>query len=204
MKTLYASIFTAAALWFLMFSPWTAPAIPFWPAMTASTLLLSALATIFCRQWLRDARPTWRGFFLGLGVAALLWCVFWVGDKAARFLFDFARPQVDMIYAMKGGVSPAIIAVLLLFIIGPAEEIFWRAYVQRNLAQRWGANRGFLAATAIYALVHIWSGNPMLVLAALVIGALWGLFYRLWPGQLFALIVSHAVWDTLAFVVAPF
>ena len=42
-----------------------------------------------------------------------------------------------------------------------------------------------------------------LVLAALVCSFVWGLAYRLWPKQLFALIVSHAVWDTLVFVVWP-
>lgn len=29
-----------------------------------------------------------------------------------------------------------VIALLLLFVIGPAEEIFWRGYVQRALRER--------------------------------------------------------------------
>ena len=68
--------------------------------------------------------------------------------------------------------------------------------------------RSFLSAamlmTAIvYALVHIWSFNFMLVMAALVAGAFWGLIYRLRPSLLPALIVSHAVWDALVFVILP-
>jgi membrane protease YdiL (CAAX protease family) len=43
----------------------------------------------------------------------------------------------------------------------------------------------------------------MLIMAAFVCGLVWGLVYRLWPKQLFALIVSHAVWDALVFVVWP-
>ena len=35
----------------------------------------------------------------------------------------------------------------------PAEEIFWRGYVQRTLSKRWNPNAGFVVATLIYALV---------------------------------------------------
>ena len=86
---------------------------------------------------------------------------------------------------------------------GPAEEIFWRGYVQNALSKRWSPNVGFIVTTLVYALVHIWSFNFMLVMAALVVGAIWGLAYRLYPQKLGALIVSHAVWDVAVFVVFP-
>ena len=38
---------------------------------------------------------------------------------------------------------------------------------------------------------------------ALVAGGVWGLLYRLRPSLLPALIVSHAVWDALVFVILP-
>ena len=43
----------------------------------------------------------WRGLFIGLALAIVLWGVFWVGDKVASWMFPFARPQVDTIYSMK-------------------------------------------------------------------------------------------------------
>ena len=43
----------------------------------------------------------------------------------------------------------------------------------------------------------------MLVMAALVVGAIWGLAYRLYPQKLGALIVSHAVWDVAVFIFFP-
>ena len=61
----------------------------------------------------------------------------------------------------------------------------------------------FAITAVIYALVHIWSFNFMLIMAALVAGLVWGLVYRLCPKALPALIVSHAVWDALIFVVLP-
>ena len=109
-----------------------------------------------------------------------------------------------MIYGMKSGTASALIGVLLLLVIGPAEEIFWRGYVQRRLSQRWNVNVGFVVTLALYTLIHLWSFNFMLLMAALVVGAFWGLLYRLRPQWLTALVISHAVWDACAFVFFPF
>ena len=95
----------------------------------------------------------------------------------------------------------------LLFVIGPAEELFWRGYVQRTLSRvltgKKAADIAFILTALVYALVHIWSFNFMLVMAALVAGAAWGFFYRLCPKALPALIISHALWDALVFVILP-
>lgn len=194
----------AAVLWFVMFSPWTAPKLNFWYAMTFSAVVLTTLATAFCREWMRDVRFSLREVAAGLGIAFVLWWVFWTGDKLSGLLFSFERPQVEMIYAMKHDTPDVVIALLLLLLIGPAEEIFWRGFVQRRMMQKWGMNIGFLLATACYTVVHIPSLNFMLIMAALVVGFCWGLIYRLFPRHLAALIVSHAVWDACAFVIFPF
>lgn len=204
MNQAWTAVGVAAVLWFVMFSPWTAPKLNFWYAMTFSAIVLTTLATAFCREWTRDVRFSLREVACGLGIAFVLWWVFWTGDKLSGLLFSFERPQVEMIYAMKHNTPDGIIALLLLLLIGPAEEIFWRGFVQRRMMQRWGANAGFLVATACYTAVHIPSFNFMLIMAALVVGFCWGLIYRLFPRHLAALIVSHAVWDACAFVVFPF
>jgi membrane protease YdiL (CAAX protease family) len=66
----------------------------------------------------------------------------------------------------------------------------------------WGDVRGFIAATLIYAGVHLFSFNLMLILAALVAGAFWGLLF-LWKRDLFLQITSHSVWSGVIFAVAP-
>ena len=122
-------------------------------------------------------------------------------------MFDFARPQVENVYSMKAGLPPWTIAILLLFLIGPAEEFFWRGYVQRTLGKllpgEHASDHAFLLTAAVYALVHVWSFNFMLVMAALTAGLVWGLVYRLRPAWLPALVVSHAVWDALVFIIIP-
>lgn len=203
MKKLVFTIVLAAVLWAVMFSPLTAPYVNFWWMMTASALTLSILSTCFNRGWWHAVRFGWGEVLAGVGIAAALWGIFWTGDKVSSWLFDFARPQVDLIYGMKEGESLWLLSLLMLVLIGPAEEIFWRGYVQRTLSARWSPDAGFAVTTLVYALVHAASCNFMLVMAAAVAGVMWGGLYRLFPRRLGAIIVSHAVWDVAVFVWFP-
>lgn len=203
MKKILFTVVVAFILWFVMFSPLTAPYVNFWWTMTASALILVTLATLFGGRWWRDFKFTGADVLAGLFIAVALWGVFWAGDKISQMIFNFARPQVDLIYGMKEGESPWLLTVLMLFIIGPAEEIFWRGYVQKRLSGRWNAIAGFVATTAIYALVHASSCNFMLTMTALDAGAVWGFIYYLYPQRLGVLIVSHALWDVAVFVWFP-
>lgn len=203
MKRLLFTILLAFVMWTVMFSPWTAPYVNFWWMMTASAVMLSLLATMFSPGWWRCVRISLREILLGVAIAAVLWCVFWIGDKISQLLFDFARPQVDTIYGMKDGESPWLLTVLMLFLIGPAEEIYWRGYVQKQLSAKWNPNMGFAVTTLVYAFVHAGSFNFMLTMAALVAGAVWGLLYRFFPERFTAIIISHAVWDVAVFIWFP-
>lgn len=203
MKKLCFTLVVAAVLWAVMFSPQTMPLINFWEMMAGSALMLAVLACLFDRSWLKESVWNPQSLFLGIALAAALWGVFWMGDKVAAWLFDFARPQVDMIYGLKESTNPLFLTLLLLLVTGPAEEIFWRGYVQRTISHRWNPNAGFAITTAVYALVHAASCNFMLIMAALVAGIVWGGLYRLFPRRLPVLIVSHAVWDAAVFVWFP-
>ena len=103
---------------------------------------------------------------------------------------------------MGEGTNKVFIFLLLFFVTGPGEEIFWRGFLQNRLMKRWGNSSGFLVATALYGGVHIFSGNLILILAAFVAGAFWGLLY-LWKKDLLAQITSHSFWSAVIFAVAP-
>lgn len=203
MKKLIFTLILATILWTVMFSPPTAPHVNFWWMMTGSACTLSLFASLFSPGWWKEVRITPANIGLGILIAATLWSIFWVGDKLSQLLFDFARPQVDIIYGMKDGESVWLLTALMLFLIGPAEEIFWRGYIQKQLSQRWNANIGFIVTTAVYALVHAGSCNFMLTMAALVAGFCWGLLYRLFPERFAAIIISHALWDVAVFIWFP-
>ena len=116
----------ATVLWGIMFSPWTSPYVNFWITMTISGMILTTYSLWADKTCLKGIKMSWVDVLLGIAIAVALWGVFWLGDKVSSWMFDFARPQVNNIYGMKEGENPWILSLLLLFIIGPAEEIFWR------------------------------------------------------------------------------
>lgn len=193
----------AAVLWTIMFSPWTAPHVNFWVMMTCSGIILTGISTLARHDWWKAVKLDWTNIALGVALATALWGVFWIGDKLSSLMFDFARPQVNLIYGMKEGENPWILTFLMLLIIGPAEEIFWRGFIQNSFSKRWSPNLGFIVTTLIYSLVHLSEFNFMLIMAALVAGLVWGLAYRFFPEKLGAIIISHALWDCAVFIWFP-
>lgn len=208
------SICLAAILWFVMFNPWMGLQSSFWIMMCGSSLILLGISFIF--GGFPPMKFDLKQIALGVGIAALLWGVFWVGDKLSSLLFGFARPQVDSVYALGEGSRLWLVGLQLFFITGPAEELFWRGYVQRKLVEVFdarcsgtflghsvGAAVAALVTLAAYTLIHIWSLNFMLIMAALVAGAAWGLLYWYKPEWLPALVLSHALWDAAVFAIFP-
>ena len=171
--------------------------------MTCSGATLTLYSTWASPGWWKDVRIGLSDILLGAGLAAAMWGVFWLGEFFSTLLFDFARPQVDTIYGMKEGENPLVLTLLMLFIIGPAEEIFWRGYIQKGLSKRWNPNWGFVVTTLVYSLVHLAKFNFMLIMAAAVAGLIWGLAYRFFPERLGAIIISHALWDCAVFIWFP-
>lgn len=193
----------AMGFWFLLFSPWTAGTVNFWAGMVVATGVLAGSALRLDRGRLADIyRLPPPHVYESLALSVGLYLAFLFGHVVAKQMFSFAGEQVGAVYMTRADAPEAVIAVLLLFWIGPAEEIFWRGFVQRRLAERYGGKKGWLLGVAVYTAVHIWSFNPMLLLAAMLCGLFWGaMFWRwrsVWPG-----IISHAVWDVVIFVVYP-
>ena len=153
--------------------------------------------------WWKDVRIDITNILIGVALAAVLWGVFWLGEHLSTAWFDFARPQVDSIYGMKEGENPLMLTLLMLLIIGPAEEIFWRGCIQNRISARWNPNVGFILTTLVYGLVHVSKFNFMLIMAAMVAGFVWGLAYRFFPEKIGAIIISHALWDCAVFIWFP-
>lgn len=197
------AIAAAALLWGIMFSPLTAPHINFWITMTGSGLVLIGISHILKDRWGgRRFNLAWGEVALGVASAAALWGVFWVCNGLSRMIFSFAGNQVGAIYDLRTGSNPWVVGAMLVAVIGPAEELFWRGTVQRAMEAKWGRVAAFFAATAAYTLVHIWSLNLMLIGAAAVCGGFWALMYT-WRRNLTAVLVSHCLWDVAVFLIFP-
>ena len=171
----------------------------FWIKIGLSVIAVSSYSFVWKRPVI-IVRP--RSLILGLASAAVLYGLFYAGDRLAPIILSGAQSQVGNIYSLGDGTNRFLIAMLLLFITGPGEEIFWRGFLQDELMRRLGPIPGYVVTTVVYAAVHVFSGNLMLILAALVAGAFWGLLY-LWKRDLCLQITSHSVWSAVIFAVLP-
>lgn len=203
MKALGLLLLSAAVGFFVLFSPWTKEAAAFWVLMPVMAVFLAA-ASLYLERGRLSEVYAFKFWHVAAGVvsALVLYGVFWLGYFVSTRVLPFAGGQVESIYMIRAGQNPWVIAALLVLIIGPAEEIFWRGFVQRRFSKRYGVIAGFLMATALYALVHIWSMNFMLLAAAAICGGFWGLLFA-FTGRLWPCIISHAIWDVVIFILLP-
>jgi hypothetical protein len=207
MKQTWGLTLLAAGLFVPLFVTRGVGWLDFWWWMAANLAILLALAVGLDAGWraaLLDDLKRGAPIKIGIGLlsALVLYGVFIVGNLLARQIFSFAGRGIADVYAFKGQVDPWRIALLMILIIGPGEELFWRGFVQRRLQNEIGFWGGFLAATAAYTLIHLGSGNLMLVLAAGVCGLFWGGLYGR-TRSLLINVISHTAWDIAIFLLLP-
>ena len=165
----------------------------FWERMTLTGFILGNLA-LANEPELRRSRLRLLDIAQGLGSAAILYNLFTVGDAIARRLLPRGSAEIQDIYALRRVAPKEEIALRLATVIAPAEELFWRGFVQRRA--------GGVAAAAAYGGAHLVTGNATLIGAATVAGIYWGLLRRLGM-RMPALITSHIAWDVWIFLLAP-
>jgi len=199
----FGGLVLATTWWFVLFSPWTAPVVRFWWAMMFATgSLLAYSAWLLRGQWRELLRWDWRSVLLGFGSAVALYGLFRVGQLLLLAIAPESQQAIAAVYRHRQEAPLWLLALLLAFWIAPAEEIFWRGVLQRWLQGRLRRIAALLLATLLYTLVHAWSGNLPLLLAAFTAGLLWGALFA-WTGSLVPGILSHALWDVLMFVLVP-
>ncbi len=198
-KPVAGTVLLAAVLWFITFYlDWGV----FWFKISVSALLLAALSFLLQPRGTFRFSLNLKTIGLGLFSAILLYLIFWAGKSVSTMIFPFAGDQIGAIYGKGEGTPVWVIALLLFFVTGPCEEIYWRNFLQKKLMLRFGGLGGWLLATLLYAGVHIWSFNFMLTGAAAVAGAFWGaMYWRL--KDISPVIISHAIWSTFIFAVMP-
>jgi len=194
----------AFLLWFITF--YLKPA-NFWFLMGFSTFLLLIFVFVSDKKIFFKLKPGPKSFFYGLLSAILLYSVFYIGNLFLKYIATFnllknRKIFIENIYANKGNFSPIFISLLIIFPIAFGEEIFWRGFLQKNLSNIIGKWKALFVTVFFYSMVHVFSLNPILMLAALVCGGFWGVLY-LYTKDIKIVLISHIIWDLIIFVIFP-
>lgn len=192
--TLIAGLVVAAAAWGFLFGPWRRG---FWERAAVAGAAIGLYALVAQRDLLGDLlRPAPTDVAIGVVAAAVLYAIFWAGDRVLGVLVPGMAAEVHSLYAARASSGSRRLPVpAVLVLVGTCEELFWRGYVQDRT--------GLVAALVGYAAVHLWERKAVLVLAAVVGGAFWAVLFA-WRDTLVAPIVSHALWDLAVVVWFPF
>jgi membrane protease YdiL (CAAX protease family) len=201
-----------SALAVLMFSPMFVlhqlGVFDFWWWMTTNLLVLLTICFITDWEYLyllsKDfSEGILKKTGIGLLSAVFLYILFFMGNYLSRKWFDFAGSGIENVYKFKGDATGIRIALLMIFVIGPGEELFWRGYLQRKISAKTGKWAGMILALVLYTGVHVFTGNFMLIMAALICGFFWGWMYLKYESMLIN-VISHTVWDIVVFLILPF
>ncbi|AKJ64744.1 CPBP family intramembrane glutamic endopeptidase [Kiritimatiella glycovorans] len=179
-----------------------------WWGLSAALLLLimSAMGRRqeYARAMLDDLRQgIFRKVVLGAFAGVLLYGVFAAGRWGVALLWSGGVERIAGVYTWGAGRSPVELMLILGFLIGPGEEIFWRGFVQSYAEKTTGLRTGLFVMTGLYAAAHLATGNGILLIAAAVCGLYWGLLFRTLR-SITVNVISHAVFDIMAFVIFPF
>ena len=138
------------------------------------------------------------GTAIGVAMAVGTWVLFPVsaelvpaiGVEVPR-LYDLLRQPPGPVWAL-----PVLVFVVL------TEELVWRGLAIDVFGQSVGPARAVLLASLAYVLPQIAFRSPLLVVIALVCGAIWGAL-RVMTNGLAAPLIAHLTWDVLVFVLFP-
>ncbi|MDZ5470559.1 CPBP family intramembrane glutamic endopeptidase [Bacillus sp. 31A1R] len=171
----------------------------FWYIFTASMLFLITYTIL--NESVDDEVST--NTYLSIGVISglILFGLFWAGN----FLIDILNlPFSTQISKLYNRLSPTAIwhYIVLLLIIIPGEEIFWRGFIQKRLFKHVNVWPSIIISAVMYSLAHLYSGSYMLVFAALFAGLFWGWLYA-WKRSIPLVIVSHLIFDLFLLVIFP-
>jgi uncharacterized protein len=137
-------------------------------------------------------RPILTPIVVGIVLAAL----FAAGALVVRTIPPLASLTEDVIgYARANNLW---LVFVILIVNGIAEELFFRGALFAAI----GVHHPVLISTIIYALATVAGGNPVLVFAAAVLGAVVGLQRRAGGGVL-APILTHLTWSSAMLFALP-
>ena len=194
-KDLYVLLYLIAPwpLWFIVF---VLSGEFFVYTMAIATALLALATRALLGPITRLGDDASSSISWGLLGALTLYVAFVAGDRLANALGR--ADEVEEVYESIRA-SWTVLHPLILAWIGSCEEIYWRWGLQENILG--GVRYRWLVSSVPYALVHIVTGNLVLVAAAFIVGTILG--YIMYKRGLMASIIAHVVWLQLIIVLAP-
>lgn len=170
----------------------------FWYMYTFTMLLFMALS--FIMKKMEDDIQTWEYLIFGIGYGTLTYGLIAAGYRFFSIFTD-VTVSVDRFLSDFGPTS-VWHYILLILIIAPGEELFWRGFVQQKLKAYMSPFFAVLISSILFGFSMAFSGFWLGVLAAFISGMFWGVLYE-WKKSMPLIIIAHITMIILLFLVLP-
>jgi uncharacterized protein len=171
----------------------------FWYMFTASMLILISFSIV--SEEIDDSIPLNHYLFLGFISGILLYILFFIGHHLLIKMNISIDDNISKLYKLFSPTQFWHYLVLMLIVV-PGEEIFWRGFVQKRLLKDNRFWSSILISALLYASITIYTGEWSLVLASFVAGVFWGGLFA-WKRSIPLVIVSHLIFDFFLFILYP-
>lgn len=171
----------------------------FWYMYTFAILVLMSIALVYSK--IADELPTWKSMLFGLGYGTFIYGIIVLGYLLLQIFPVHIESSVSKFLS---ALAPTTIwhYLLLMFIIVPGEEIFWRGLVLQRLKQYMPTAAAIVFSSILFGLVlglgGFWPGQLAGLAAGLVLGAVYE-----WKRSMPLIIIAHLVMIVLLFLVRP-
>lgn len=172
----------------------------FWYMYTFSLLILMSASILFSDIY--DELPTWKSLAYGSAAAISIYLVL-VGMYYLFQALDLVATSTIDRYFSAYTPSELWHFLLLMLIIVPGEELFWRGFVQQQLKQYMPVPLAITTASVLFGasmwLADFWPG----IVASISSGLILGYLYEK-KKSMPLLIITHLLVIVLLFVLPPF
>lgn len=93
--------------------------------------------------------------------------------------------------------------LLLLLIIAPGEEVFWRGLIQQQLKKYMQPKFAVILSSLLFGLSFIFTGFWIGILGGFFVGIIFGILYE-WKRSITAIVLAHITLLVLLFLILPF
>lgn len=168
------------------------------PYALSVSAVIAALSSRELRRWLR---PTPLALGSGVAVGLVMTLVTYPLFSLVQRAFPELGSAVGALYATahRASITEALPWVLAIIL---AEELLWRGALLHVLARRVPDGAAMALSLLSYALAQFGTGSWIVMLLALVCGALWTLQRRL-THSLLSPLISHLIWTPVVILLHP-
>ncbi|MET0961085.1 MAG: type II CAAX endopeptidase family protein [Psychrobacillus psychrotolerans] len=196
--SIYQLVFSLILAYFLSWITFSNEEV-FWYFYTFSVFIL--MAAFFYFSKMEEDNHSIRLIFLGVMFGVLAYA----GILASYLLIDMGPASwTNSIDKFLNHFGPSAIwhYLLLVFIIAPGEEVFWRGLIQQKLKNFMKPKYAVVLSSLLFGLSFIFTGFWIGILGGFFVGIIFGILYE-WKHSITAIVLAHITLLVLLFLILP-